>query len=216
MRDFLEYNYIFHRSVDKLTLSPFIWLIIYVLLFSGGYSLVMAGGTTNKLIGAFLMLLPVLSRICAMISSHFHKRMEDRVKRAELQEKYDELNDRYLRLYAEFDNYRKRIEKDKFEWQGNIMSNVITLILPVLDDLERGRKYDESLELIYNKFSSILSSMCVEEIKTIGEDFNVDYHDALTNLPVEDERKGKIIDEIQKGYMIKNKVIRHSKVVVGI
>jgi molecular chaperone GrpE len=144
------------------------------------------------------------------------------------QAKYDELNDKYLRLYSEFDNYRKRTQKERIEFSKNASEDIILTLLPVIDDLERALtstlKTGEGLEvvpkvglqLIYQKFKNILSQKGLEEIPAMGESFDVDFHHAITNIPApSDEMKGKVIDEVEKGYKLNGKVIRYSKVVVG-
>jgi molecular chaperone GrpE len=156
-----------------------------------------------------------------------HDPKEDHLK--EWQEKYNELNDKYLRLYSEFDNYRKRTQKERLELGKYASEEIIASLLPVIDDLERALKSTVKLEngsdtvtadgilLIYNKFKGLLAQKGLEPILSMGESFNVDYHDALTNIPAPSEdMKGKVVDEIEKGYMLNGKVIRYSKVVVGI
>ena len=146
----------------------------------------------------------------------------------EWQEKCNELNDKYLRLYSEFDNYRKRTQKEKLEMSKNASEDIILALLPVIDDLERALKLTvrqedgpemvtaDGITLIYNKFKGLLVQKGLEPIPAIGEAFNVDYHDALTNIPApSEEMKGKVVDEIEKGYTLNGKVIRFSKVVVG-
>lgn len=139
----------------------------------------------------------------------------------------DELNDKYLRLYSEFDNYRKRTIKEKIELSKYAASETIEKLLPVLDDFERAIKaFDSTIEagqalkdgvvLIFTKFLSILNQHGLEQMRTIGESFDTDFHEAVTNIPVPDpDQKGKIIDEVEKGYLLNGKVIRFAKVVVG-
>lgn len=140
----------------------------------------------------------------------------------------DELNDKYLRLYSEFDNYRKRTLKEKIELGKTASENIILSLLPVIDDIERALKSTlktgdgmevvpkEGLELIYQKFINLLAQKGLEAIPSIGESFDVDFHDAISNIPVSSEdMKGKVIDEVEKGYKLNGKVIRYSKVVVG-
>lgn len=144
------------------------------------------------------------------------------------QPKYNELNDKYLRLYSEFDNYRKRTIKEKIEFSKTASEDVILSLLPVIDDLERalasaftaeGEKEvvtKDGIQLIYQKFKGLLTQKGLEVIPSVGEAFNVDFHDALTNIPAPSEdMKGKVVDEIEKGYKLNGKVIRYSKVVVG-
>ena len=140
--------------------------------------------------------------------------------------KIDELNDKYLRKVAEFDNYRKRTMKEKTELILNGGEKVITKILPVIDDFERaianGQTTDdaqvlrEGLELIFKKFLKILEGEGVERIETENKDFDTDYHEAIAMVPgMGDDKKGKVIDCVQTGYTLNGKVIRFAKVAVG-
>ena len=144
----------------------------------------------------------------------------------ELNQKLEALNDKYLRLYSEFDNYRRRTIKEKADLVKTASEEVITALLPVLDDLERAisaaeaRENDthhlEGLRLIYNKFYSTLQQRGLEPIEAKGQPFDVDFHEAITNIPApSEEMKGKVVDEVQKGYMLNGKVIRFARVVVG-
>ena len=144
----------------------------------------------------------------------------------ELKLKINEMNDKYLRLYSEFDNYRKRTIKEKVELNKMATTEVILSFLPVLDDFDRAIKtmidtpepnpFNEGFMLIYNKLKKIINQHGVEEMKSIGESFNTDLHEAITNIPAETEdMKGKIADEILKGYLLNGKVIRYAKVVVA-
>lgn len=144
----------------------------------------------------------------------------------ELKEQLASLQDKYLRQIAEFDNYRKRILKEKSELILNGGEKVISSLLPVLDDFERAlinikKGGDETTllqgtELIYQKLLSTLKSQGLSKIKTEKEDFNTDFHEAVAMVPVDDESmKGKVVDCVQTGYTLNNKVIRHSKVAVG-
>jgi len=138
-----------------------------------------------------------------------------------------ELNDKYLRLYSEFDNYRKRTLKEKIELSKTASSEIITKLLPVLDDFERAIKaidtksdsseaVKEGILLIFNKFLTILNQQGLEQMKTIGEEFDTDFHEAITNIPAPTpDKKHKILDEVEKGYLLNGKVIRYAKVVVG-
>lgn len=141
-------------------------------------------------------------------------------------EKIAELNDKYLRKVAEFDNYRKRTLKEKAELILNGAEKTLTKILPVIDDMERaienGKKTDdvealrEGMDLIYKKFIKILEGEGVERIETQGKDFDTDYHEAIAMVPgMGDDNKGKVIDCVQTGYTLNGKVIRYAKVAVG-
>lgn len=130
----------------------------------------------------------------------------------------------YLMLMADFNNYRKRMMREKADLLKNAAERVLTGLLPVLDDFERGlaacsaNEADEAIykgmELIYNKFVKYLESNGVKAMDTNGADFNADFHEAIATVPAPDQ-KGKIIDTTLKGYTINDKVLRHAKVVVG-
>lgn len=153
------------------------------------------------------------------------KRNKNNKQVEEIQEKYDELNDKYLRLFSEFDNYRKRTAKEKIELSKTAAESIMTDLLPILDDFERALQTMENKEtdanyegvmLIYNKFKRTLEQKGLEEIDAKDKVFDTDEHEALTNVPVADEaQKGKVLDVIQKGYKLNGKVIRYARVVVG-
>jgi len=149
---------------------------------------------------------------------------EDPLEKA--QKEIDILKDKYLRSVAEFDNYRKRTLKEKTELILNGSEKAVQAVLPVMDDMERaianGAKTDdpavlkEGMELIYQKFNKVLESLGVRKIDTADADFNVDFHEAIAMVPgMGDEKKGKVLDCVQTGYMLNDKVIRHAKVAVG-
>lgn len=136
------------------------------------------------------------------------------------------LKDKYLRAVAEFDNYKKRTLKEKTELILNGSEKTITAFLPILDDMERAianadkatdlQALEEGWELIFNKFVKVLNTLGVKKIETTDADFNVDYHEAVAMVPgFGDDKKGKVIDCVQTGYTLNDKVIRHSKVAVG-
>jgi molecular chaperone GrpE len=152
-------------------------------------------------------------------------RKEDRTE--ELAKEVVQLNDKYLRLYSEFDNYRKRSTKERIELSKSAASDLITELLPVLDDFERALNAMEIAEdsenanidginLIYLKLKNILGQQGLERMKALGEVFDTDFHEALTNIPAPlPDQKGKVVDVIQNGYLLNGKVIRYAKVVVG-
>jgi len=157
---------------------------------------------------------------------HKDESQENELKQC--QAKCEELNDKYLRLYSEFDNYRKRTQKERLELSKTASEEIILSLLPVMDDLERalaltlktGEEAEavprEGLQLIYQKFKGLLFQKGLEVIPAIGELFDVDNHDAITSIPAPTEdMKGKVVDEVEKGYKLNGKVIRYSKVVVG-
>ena len=144
----------------------------------------------------------------------------------ELKKKYDELNDSHLRLMAEFDNYRKRTLREKSELIKNGGESALTHLLPVVDDFERAlqnirsaediKAVTEGVELIYSKFMSYLSHQNVKPIETVGEPFDAETSEAVAMIPApEPDMKGKVLDCVQTGYTLNDKVIRHAKVVVG-
>ena len=145
---------------------------------------------------------------------------------AELQKKYDELNNSHLRLMAEFDNYRKRTLREKSELIKNGGENALTQLLPVVDDFERALQnihkaedltgVAEGVDLIYNKFVSYLASQGVKAMEVVGKPFDLDQSEAIATIPAPEEGlKGKVLDCVQTGYLLNEKVIRHAKVVVG-
>jgi len=150
--------------------------------------------------------------------------LEKEIERLNTQVEEDK--DKYLRLSAEFDNYRKRTMKEKAELILNGGEKSITSLLPVIDDMERAVKITdtatdvaaikEGIDLIYNKFISILSHNGVKVIETKDQPLDTDYHEAIAVIPAPSEdQKGKILDTVQTGYTMNDKVIRHAKVVVG-
>jgi molecular chaperone GrpE len=137
-----------------------------------------------------------------------------------------ELNDKYLRLYSDFDNYRKRSMKEKFDIIKTAGEDVFKTILPVIDDFERAIKANETIEdsaaikegikLIFNKFKSSTQQKGLIAVDSIGEVFNPDIMEAITHIPATDEtQKGKVVDEVEKGYKLGDKVIRFAKVIVA-
>lgn len=152
----------------------------------------------------------------------------DQTKKAleELQSKYNQLNDTYLRGLAEFDNYRKRSLREKADLIKSGGENVLISVLNVVDDMERGltamketqdvAAVKEGMDLIYGKLQSFLKQNGVTAIDATGKDFDTDHHEAITTFPAPSpELKGKVVDCVQKGYILNEKVIRFAKVVVG-
>lgn len=139
---------------------------------------------------------------------------------------YNELNDKYLRLYSEFDNFRRRTAREKIEMIQTAGESVLKDLVPVLDDFERAISNNEKVNdekvlkvgfsLIYNKLKKILSDKGVKEMDMGDGVFNSDMHEAITKIPApSDELKGKIVDTVEKGYYLHDKIIRYAKVVVG-
>lgn len=134
--------------------------------------------------------------------------------------------DKYMRLYAEFDNFRKRSIKEKSDILSTASANVIKDLLPVMDDFDRAAKANETAEdlqavkegftLIHNKFNNVLAADGLKPINATGQTFDTDFHEAITQIPApSNDLKGKVVDELEKGYTLNDKVIRFSKVVIG-
>lgn len=143
-----------------------------------------------------------------------------------LQAEVQQLNDKYLRLYAEFDNYKRRTQKERVELLQTAGKDVIVSLLPVLDDFDRALKametaadvapVKEGILLVSNKLKNTLSQKGLKDVESINQPFNTDFHEAITNIPAPTEAlKGKVIDEVEKGYTLNDNVIRFAKVVVG-
>ena len=139
---------------------------------------------------------------------------------------YKELNDKFIRLYSDFDNFRKRNAKEKIDIINNASENIIKELLSVLDDFERAIKSNEEAKddaglkegfnLIHHKLKMILEAKGLKEMESRGEAFDLDKHEAVTNIPAPSKKmKGKIVDVIEEGYYLNDKVIRYAKVVVG-
>ncbi len=153
-----------------------------------------------------------------------NKEIFDRI--IELEARLAEANEKHLRLFSEFDNYRKRTAKERLDLAKTASADMITAFLPVVDDLERasalagnetnGNAVAEGIKLIYTKVKTILAQKGVEEINALGQEFNTDFHEAITHIPATDNQpKGIIVDQVQKGYMLSGKVIRFARVVVA-
>lgn len=143
-----------------------------------------------------------------------------------LQQENAALNDKYLRLFAEFDNFKRRTQKERSELLQTAGKDVIVSLLPVLDDFDRATKaietatdinpIREGVALVHSKLKSILAQKGLKEIESINSVFDTDNHEAITKIPAPNEElKGKVIDELEKGYTLNDKVIRFAKVVVG-
>ncbi|SOD14831.1 nucleotide exchange factor GrpE [Pedobacter xixiisoli] len=137
-----------------------------------------------------------------------------------------ELNDKYLRLFAEFDNFKRRTQKERVELLQTAGKDIVVSLLPVLDDFERAIKATEKstevapvregIELVQTKLKSILTQKGLKEIESLNTPFDTDLHEAITQIPSPtEEQKGKVIDELEKGYTLNEKVVRFAKVVVG-
>ncbi len=151
---------------------------------------------------------------------------EPQTEEEKLAKQLEELKDKYLRTVAEFENFKRRTLKEKAELILNGGGKTITAILPIIDDMERAIEnahkqesvdaVEEGWEMIYKKLLSTLEGMGVKKMEVDGKDFDVDFHEAVAMVPgMGDEKKGKIIDCLQTGYTLNDKVIRHAKVAVG-
>ena len=144
----------------------------------------------------------------------------------ELKEEIGELKDKYLRLFAEFDNFKKRNIKERLELINSASQNTISSLLPILDDFERAKKsaddentaevFSDGVLMVYNRLNNVLGQQGLKAMETENQPFDPEYHAAISEIPTKDEAlKGVIIDTIEKGYLLKDKIIRHAKVVVG-
>lgn len=135
-------------------------------------------------------------------------------------------NDKYLRLYSEFENYKRRVSKERIENSKMAGADIFLSFLPIIDDLERALKSieeakdyksaKEGVKLIYTKIRNVTSSKGLKEMDTVGKPFDPELHDAIANIPASsDDQKGKVIEETEKGYFLNERVIRHAKVLVG-
>ena len=151
---------------------------------------------------------------------------KDSQKEVSADDKYSELNDRFLRLYAEFENFRKRTNKERLDMITNANAELLKDLIPIIDDFERAIANNESSEdivaikegfsLIYNKYKGIMETKGLQAMSSKGEVFDPEFHEAVANMPTEDKAlKGKIIDDVEKGYLLNEKVLRYAKVVVG-
>lgn len=147
-------------------------------------------------------------------------------KEPTFEDKYNELNDKYLRIHAEFDNYRKRTNKEKIDIIGSANASLLKDLLPVMDDFERAMANNENIDdvqgmkegfsLIFNKFKMTLESKGLTPMVVDGEVFDAEIHEAIANIPAPKKKlKGKIVEAVEKGYYLNEKVIRYAKVVVG-
>jgi molecular chaperone GrpE len=159
-------------------------------------------------------------------TTHLNERLSGENDLEKCKEELQAQKDKYLRLFAEFDNFRKRSAKENLELRQTAGKEIITALLDVLDDCDRAEKQlkaaenidqiKEGIQLVFNKLRTILQSRGLKPMQSIHTDFDVEKHEAITEVPVQDEKlKGKVIDEVQKGYYLNDKIIRFAKVVVG-
>lgn len=144
----------------------------------------------------------------------------------ELEQELTESKDKFLRLFAEFDNFKKRTAKERMELRSTAAMDTLQSLLPVLDDFDRAKKvaedknteevFTEGVNLVYQKLQSVMGARGVKKMESTGEDFDPELHEAITEIPApNEEMKGKIIDTIEPGYYLNDKIIRYAKVVVG-
>jgi molecular chaperone GrpE len=159
-------------------------------------------------------------------TNHLSEPVEEETALESLKMELAEQKDKYLRLFAEFDNFKRRTAKERLEQMQTAGKEIIVSLLDVLDDCERAEKVmaggadlaavKEGTNLVFNKFRSILEQRGLKPMETIKADFNADLHEAVTEIPApSEELKGKVVDELQKGYTMGGKIIRYAKVVVG-
>lgn len=159
-------------------------------------------------------------------TTHLNDPMENEPEILKLQEEIQELKDKYLRQAAEFDNYRKRSAREKVELIQTAGKDIITDLLDILDDIKRAQQQmnasedmvgmKEGVQLIFNKFTNNLNAKGVKPMETLHQPFNADIHEAITQIPApSEELKGKVVDVLQEGYYLNDKIIRYAKVVVG-
>lgn len=154
------------------------------------------------------------------------KKDKSKEKIAELEAELAEQKDKFLRVFAEFENFRKRTNKERIELIATAGQSTMKAILPVLDDFDRAKQsaedenstepFSEGVILVYNKLNSVLQAKGLKAMETTGEEFNPEHHEAVTEIPAPSEdMKGKVIDTIERGYYLNDKIIRFPKVVVG-
>jgi molecular chaperone GrpE len=158
-------------------------------------------------------------------NQHLNDPVAEESQIEKLQAQIAELNDKYLRQAAEFDNFRRRTAKEKGELIQTAGKDVITDLLVVLDDSERAQKQmedsadvsqiKEGIQLVFSKLRNTLAAKGLKPMDAVGKEFNPDLHEAITEIDAGDEWKGKVVDEVQKGYYLNDKIIRFAKVVVG-
>jgi len=159
-------------------------------------------------------------------TTHLNERLAGEDELEKLRQEVQSQKDKYLRLFAEFDNFRKRSAKENMEIRQTAGREIITSLLDVLDDCERAEKQlstannidqvKEGIQLVFSKLRNVLKNQGLKPMASVNTDFDVEKHEAITELPVQDEKqKGKVIDEVQKGYYLNDKIIRFAKVVVG-
>jgi molecular chaperone GrpE len=159
-------------------------------------------------------------------TTHLHEQLPEQAELETLRTELQEQKDKFVRLYAEFDNFKRRNARERVELTQTAGKEVISSLLEVLDDCDRAERQmhtsddivqiRQGVQLVFNKLRASLQGRGLKEMKSIGEPFNPDFHEAITEIPVQDSSMdGKIVDEVEKGYYLHDKIIRFSKVVVG-
>jgi molecular chaperone GrpE len=159
-------------------------------------------------------------------TTHLNENLAETADAAELRIELQEQKDKFIRLYAEFDNFKRRNARERVELIQTAGREVISSLLEVLDDCDRAEKQlqksenldqaKEGILLVFNKLRNTLQAKGLKDMKSMGETFNPDFHEAITEIPVADPAmQGRIVDEVEKGYYLNDKIIRFSKVVVG-
>ena len=154
------------------------------------------------------------------------KGSKDREMLQQIEAELSEMKDKHLRLFAEFDNYKKRTVREKLDLMRTAAQDTLTSLLPILDDFDRARKiaedpatkehFSEGVELVYQKLYSTLKNLGLKEMESTGKEFDPEQYEAVTEIPAPaDDLKGKVVDTIEKGYFLHDKIIRHAKVVIG-
>ena len=154
------------------------------------------------------------------------KRTSKKKELEEMKQQLAEQNDKFLRLFAEFDNFKKRTMREKLEIMRNAAQDTLSAILPILDDFDRAKanadapdsneQFSDGVKMVYNKLYATLDTIGLHPMDSNGEDFDPELHEAITEIPApSDDLKGKVVDTIEKGYYLNDKIIRHAKVVVG-
>lgn len=155
-----------------------------------------------------------------------HTSSPDGDELSQFKKENSELKDKFLRLAAEFDNYKKRTLKEKIEMMKTAATDTVSALLPVLDDFDRAKRnadsensaetFSEGVSLVYQKLYNVLKQKGLQPMETDGQPFDPEYHEAITEIPAPtDDLKGKVVDTVEKGYTLNDKIIRHAKVVVG-
>jgi molecular chaperone GrpE len=150
--------------------------------------------------------------------------LDNQVDNDDLQQQLDDMKDKYMRMFAEFDNYKKRSVREKLDFMKTAAQDTLSALLPILDDFDRAKKFaegkengwDTGVDLVYQKLYTVLRNKGLEAMESNGSDFDPELHEAITEIPAPtDELKGKVVDTVEKGYRLNDKIIRHAKVVVG-